>query len=245
MSHVWVLNMKTDEAKKTFLDAGLLSVKDRPCLVVDPGRQEVRLKLHSVAFDVDIETVRRAFWEHNEVKKVISDKKAFRRIAYPIRYVSGVARHWWSGQKGRRCACVAGTLNTFVAAAVCAVALVVALLGMSRWTVLVPTPVQQVKQQMSPHTELLGNEKEVERATASEAAVEASHAVATSEREMERPKQDTDENMVMGTRTQRRSSWTETQHKPEPVIGPDATLDIDTVEITPVKRRLNEGGAAS
>ncbi|KAH7944746.1 hypothetical protein HPB51_028537 [Rhipicephalus microplus] len=46
MSHVWILDMKTDEAKKTLLNAGLLSVKDRPCIVVDPERQEVRLILH-------------------------------------------------------------------------------------------------------------------------------------------------------------------------------------------------------
>ncbi|KAH8035807.1 hypothetical protein HPB51_008634 [Rhipicephalus microplus] len=74
MSHVWLLNMKTDEAKKIVLDAGLLSVKDRPCVVVDPERQEVRLKLHWVAFDVNAETVRRAFREYGEVKEVISDK---------------------------------------------------------------------------------------------------------------------------------------------------------------------------
>ncbi|KAH6940261.1 hypothetical protein HPB50_026457 [Hyalomma asiaticum] len=52
MSHVWLLNMKTDEAKKTLLHAGLLSVKNRPCLVVDPVKQELRLKLHWVAFEV-------------------------------------------------------------------------------------------------------------------------------------------------------------------------------------------------
>ncbi|XP_049267169.1 uncharacterized protein LOC125756425 [Rhipicephalus sanguineus] len=74
MSHVWLLNVKTDEAKKTLLNAGILSVKDRPCLVVDPERQEVRLKLHWVAFDVNAETVRRAFREYGEVKEVISDK---------------------------------------------------------------------------------------------------------------------------------------------------------------------------
>ncbi|KAH8025089.1 hypothetical protein HPB51_003005 [Rhipicephalus microplus] len=64
------------------------------------------------------------------------------------------------------------------------------------------------------HTELLMGEEEAERAAASETAVEASHAVATSEREMETPKQDTDENAVMGSPMQRRSTQTETRHKP-------------------------------
>ncbi|KAH7986207.1 hypothetical protein HPB51_026699 [Rhipicephalus microplus] len=65
MPHVWLLNMKTDEAKKTLLVAGLLSVKGRPCFVIVPERQEVCLMLRWVAFDVDAETVRRAFREYN------------------------------------------------------------------------------------------------------------------------------------------------------------------------------------
>ncbi|KAH8022779.1 hypothetical protein HPB51_005077 [Rhipicephalus microplus] len=95
------------------------------------------------------------------------------------------------------------------------------------------------------HSELLMDEEEAERAAASKAGVEASHAVATSERKMETPKQDTDENTVMGTPMQRRSPQMETQHKAEPVIGSEATSDMDIIETTPVKRRLNEGDAAS
>ncbi|KAH8038767.1 hypothetical protein HPB51_002911 [Rhipicephalus microplus] len=95
------------------------------------------------------------------------------------------------------------------------------------------------------HTELLMDEEEAERAAASKTGVEASHAVATSERATKTPKQDTDENTVMGTPTQRRSTRTETQRKPELVIGSDAASDMDKVETTPVKRRLNEGDAAS
>ncbi|KAH8031077.1 hypothetical protein HPB51_012765 [Rhipicephalus microplus] len=244
MSHVWLLNMKTDEAKKTVLDVGLLSVKDRPCVVVDPERQEVRLKLHWVAFDVNAETVRRAFREYGEVKEVISDKwrdedfegvesttrfvrlllkEALLRIAYPTRCVSEAAWHWWSCQEEHRCACVAGTRDTYVATAGCPA---------SRAT-------------NADHSESLMDEGEAERAAASKAGVEASHAVATGERKMETPKQDTDENTVVGTPTQRRSTQIETQHKAEPVIGSDATSDMDTVEATPVKRRLNEGDAAS
>ncbi|KAH8037683.1 hypothetical protein HPB51_015728 [Rhipicephalus microplus] len=64
MSQVWLLNMKTDEVKKTLLDAGLLSVKDHPCVVVNPERQEVRLKVHWVTFNVSAETVRRDFREY-------------------------------------------------------------------------------------------------------------------------------------------------------------------------------------
>ncbi|KAH8009924.1 hypothetical protein HPB51_022484 [Rhipicephalus microplus] len=137
-SHVWLLNMKTDEAKKTLLDAGLLSVKYWPCLVVDPERQEVRLKLHCVAFDVHAATARRAFRQYGEAKEVISDKRRdedfegvesttrFVRLLLndgvttdriPLRCVSGAAQHWRSYLEEHRCACVAGTLDTLVATA--------------------------------------------------------------------------------------------------------------------------------
>lgn len=39
MSHVWLLDLRTDEAKKKLLVAGQLTVKGRKCLVVDPCRQ--------------------------------------------------------------------------------------------------------------------------------------------------------------------------------------------------------------
>lgn len=74
MSHVWLLNLKTDEAKQALIDAGPLLVKNRPCLIIDPARQELRIKLHWVAFDVTSETIRRAFREYGEVKEVISDR---------------------------------------------------------------------------------------------------------------------------------------------------------------------------
>ncbi|KAH7934704.1 hypothetical protein HPB51_028931 [Rhipicephalus microplus] len=74
MSHVWLFNIKKNQAKKTLLNASLLSVKDLLCLIVDPERQEVRLKLHWVAFEINAETVRRAFREYGEVKEVIRDK---------------------------------------------------------------------------------------------------------------------------------------------------------------------------
>ncbi|KAH8009877.1 hypothetical protein HPB51_021675 [Rhipicephalus microplus] len=258
MSHVWLLNMKTDEAKKALLDAGLLSVKDRPCVVVDSERQEGRLKLNWVAFDVNAETVRSAFREYGEVKEVISDKwrdEDFEgvesttrfvrlllkegvttdRIPHQMRLVSGMALVVVQRRaplclrcRNTRHICVccrafgheqADRTRSYASAA-------------SRAT-------------NANHSELLMDEEEAERAAASKAGVEASHAVATSEREMETPKQDTDENMVMGTPTQRRSTQTESQHKAEPVVRSDATSDMDTVETTPVKRCLNEGDAAS
>ncbi|KAM7284960.1 uncharacterized protein ISCGN_031958 [Ixodes scapularis] len=74
MSHVWLLDMRSDEAKNTLLDAGQLLVKEKTCLVVDPTRQEVRLKLHWVAYDVSNDTIRRVFGEYGEIKEVAREK---------------------------------------------------------------------------------------------------------------------------------------------------------------------------
>ncbi|KAH8009756.1 hypothetical protein HPB51_019071 [Rhipicephalus microplus] len=74
MSQVWLFSIKTDEAKKKLLDGGPLSMKDRPCLVVDLVRQKVCLKFHWVAFDVNTETSRQDFREYGDVQEVISDK---------------------------------------------------------------------------------------------------------------------------------------------------------------------------
>ncbi|KAH8028966.1 hypothetical protein HPB51_021668 [Rhipicephalus microplus] len=63
MSHVWFFSMKTDEAKKTFLDAGLLSVKDRPGLIVDPDGarvQQVEQQMPTTELLMDEEEAERA-----------------------------------------------------------------------------------------------------------------------------------------------------------------------------------------
>ncbi|CAN7977237.1 unnamed protein product [Ixodes persulcatus] len=61
MSHVWLLKLRTPEDKAKLLEAGHLEVKGRFCLVVDPSRRELRIKLHWVTFDIPVDTVRRAF----------------------------------------------------------------------------------------------------------------------------------------------------------------------------------------
>lgn len=74
MSHVWLINFRTDDAKKKLLENGPLIVKGRPCLVIDPVRHELRVKLHWVAFNVTNEMIRKIFTEYGDVKEVTSDK---------------------------------------------------------------------------------------------------------------------------------------------------------------------------
>ncbi|KAH8038608.1 hypothetical protein HPB51_002732 [Rhipicephalus microplus] len=266
MSHVWLLNMKTDEAKKTLLDAGLLSVEDRPCVVVDPDRRKVRLKLHWVAFDVNAENVRRAFGEYGEVKEVISDKwrdEDFEGVKSTTRFVQLLLKEGVTTDRIPHQMRLGSSMALVVVPGRAPLCLRCRNTGHIRRDRRLPRCAgcrafghEQAdctrsyasaasRATNADHSELLMDEEEAERAAASKAGVEASHAVATSERKMETPKQDTDDNTVMGSPTQRRSTQMETQHKAEPVIGSDATSDMDTVETTPVKRRLNEGDAAS
>ncbi|KAM7300635.1 uncharacterized protein ISCGN_016243 [Ixodes scapularis] len=74
MSHVWLLNLRTDEAKKKLLEAGQLVIKEKKCLVIDPVRRELRIKLHWVSFGVTSDAIRRAFAEFGIVKKETSEK---------------------------------------------------------------------------------------------------------------------------------------------------------------------------
>lgn len=70
MAHVWLLDLRTEAAKQKVIEAGRLTVKGRTCLVVDPARQELRVKVHWVSFDVPNDAIRRAFSEYGDVKEV-------------------------------------------------------------------------------------------------------------------------------------------------------------------------------
>lgn len=74
MSHVWLLKLHSLEAKTKLLEAGNLQVKGRFCLLVDPSRRELRIKLHWVTFDVPADTVLRAFEPFGSVKEIIREK---------------------------------------------------------------------------------------------------------------------------------------------------------------------------
>ncbi|CAN7940347.1 unnamed protein product [Ixodes pacificus] len=74
MSHVWLLKLRTPEDKAKLLEAGRLEVKGRFCLVVDPSRRELRIKLHWVTFDLPVDTVRRAFQPFGVVREIIRER---------------------------------------------------------------------------------------------------------------------------------------------------------------------------
>ncbi|CAN7986172.1 unnamed protein product [Ixodes hexagonus] len=72
MGHVWLLKLHTLEAKEKLLKTGTLQVKYRPCLVIDPQKREVKVRVHWVAFDVPFEAIRRAFEAYGELHRVFA-----------------------------------------------------------------------------------------------------------------------------------------------------------------------------
>lgn len=70
MSHVWAVTFKSAEGVKKILAANDVKVKDRRCIVVDPGNQEVRLKLHWLLYNVPEDAVRVALAPYGRVCEV-------------------------------------------------------------------------------------------------------------------------------------------------------------------------------
>lgn len=70
MTHVWLIKLRTPEAKEVLVNAGGLEVKGRFCAVIDPVQQDITLKVHWVPFHVTGEALKRTFDHYGEVKEV-------------------------------------------------------------------------------------------------------------------------------------------------------------------------------
>ncbi|KAH7937485.1 hypothetical protein HPB49_012706 [Dermacentor silvarum] len=66
MTHVWLIKLRTPEAKEVLVDAGGLEVKGRFCAVIGPVQQDITLKVHWVPFHVTGEALN----HYGEVKEV-------------------------------------------------------------------------------------------------------------------------------------------------------------------------------
>ncbi|XP_077541950.1 uncharacterized protein LOC144154144 [Haemaphysalis longicornis] len=73
MGHVWLIKLRTQEAKQRLITAGGIQVKGRFCAIIDPAHQELTIKVHWVPFHVSDEAVRRTFTEFGDVKDVRQD----------------------------------------------------------------------------------------------------------------------------------------------------------------------------
>lgn len=73
MNHVWMVTLKSLSAKQRLLNAQTLEVKGRRCLVIDPNKSEVRLKLHWIPYHLPDENVKKALEPFGQVEEVIRE----------------------------------------------------------------------------------------------------------------------------------------------------------------------------
>ncbi|KAK8767363.1 hypothetical protein V5799_005856 [Amblyomma americanum] len=74
MSHVWMLKLKTAEAKERLLMERAPEVKKCYCVVTDPNKRELVFRVHWVSFYVSNESVQKDFQEFGEVTDVTREQ---------------------------------------------------------------------------------------------------------------------------------------------------------------------------
>lgn len=73
-SHVWILTFHTAIAKKQFLENHELTVKGRRCVIIDPNKKEISLKLHWLPAHVANDSVIRALEQYGTVRGITREK---------------------------------------------------------------------------------------------------------------------------------------------------------------------------
>lgn len=81
MNHVWAVTFKNSVSMKKLLAMSNVSVKGRRCLVVDPNKQEVRVKVHWVLPCVNDDEVRDAFLPYGDVSEIAKERWRVHGIA--------------------------------------------------------------------------------------------------------------------------------------------------------------------
>lgn len=70
MNHVWLVTLKSAAAKEKLAAAKAFEVKGRRCVIIDPDRAEVRLKLHWIPFYMPDDCVKKALEPYGKVEEV-------------------------------------------------------------------------------------------------------------------------------------------------------------------------------
>ncbi|KAG0442793.1 hypothetical protein HPB47_015612 [Ixodes persulcatus] len=89
MSHVWLLKLRTPEAKAKLLQAGSLQVKEKTCLPVDPNRRELRVKLHWVSFDAPVDSNTAGLRASRGVRLALKEGVALESLPHQLRVSGG------------------------------------------------------------------------------------------------------------------------------------------------------------
>ncbi|XP_072144989.1 uncharacterized protein [Dermacentor andersoni] len=74
MNHVWAITFKDEDAKKKILSLEAFSVKEHRCVVIDPCKQDVRMKLHWLLHTTPDDEVRMALAPFGKVIEISKEK---------------------------------------------------------------------------------------------------------------------------------------------------------------------------
>lgn len=74
INHVWAVTFMNADANRKMLAASEMVVKGRPCVVIDPQNQEVKLKLHWLLYGVADEDIRAASSPYGSVSEVTRER---------------------------------------------------------------------------------------------------------------------------------------------------------------------------
>lgn len=73
-NHVWAITFRGSAAKEKLLQEKEISVKGQRCLVIDPNKKEVEIKLHWIPGDVSDESVEKEMGNYGKVKAIKREK---------------------------------------------------------------------------------------------------------------------------------------------------------------------------
>ncbi|XP_037562008.1 uncharacterized protein LOC119441460 [Dermacentor silvarum] len=74
MNHIWAITFKSAEGMKKLLSTREMKLKERRCVVIDPGDQDVRMKIHWILYNVQDEDVRTALAPYGTVTEVAKER---------------------------------------------------------------------------------------------------------------------------------------------------------------------------
>lgn len=74
MNHVWFVTLHSLSARHKLLGVKEMLIKEMRCLVLDPNKAEVRLKLHWIPFHLPNDSVKKALKPYGTLEEITREK---------------------------------------------------------------------------------------------------------------------------------------------------------------------------
>lgn len=73
INNIWIVTLKSLAANQKLVSAAELEVKGKLCMVLDPNKAEVRIKIHWVPFHLPDDIIRKALEPYGQVHEVVRE----------------------------------------------------------------------------------------------------------------------------------------------------------------------------